>query len=229
MSTKSILIPAVIAVLAVAGISAVALNQPKPPMIDKIMSKTSDVMMKKEGDKMMDKKSSWSPAEMEKMMKEEAMMMSKMSPEEKAAFEKLTPEQKMEKEKMMMKDGVSMDGVMKKDDAMMKKEEVVMSKTGYIDYSPQALAANSAGKNIIFFKANWCSTCKAVDSDIVANSTKIPTGVNIMKVDYDNSTDLKKKYGVTIQHTFVVVDKDGNQIAKSQGQPTLESVLALIK
>ncbi len=229
MSTKSILITAVIAVLAVAGISAVALNQPKPAILDKAMSKTSEVMMKKEGDKMMDKKSSWSPAEMEKMMKDEAMMMSKMTPEEKMAFDKLTPEQKMEKEKMLMKDGVSMDGAMKKDDAMMKKEEGTMSKTGYIDYSAEALASNSTGKNIIFFKASWCPTCKAVDSDILANVSKIPAGVNIMKADYDTSTDLKKKYGVTIQHTFVVVDKDGNQITKSQGQPTLEAVLALVK
>jgi thioredoxin 1 len=152
-------------------------------------------------------------------------MMEKMTPGEKAAFEKMTPAQKesmmMEKEKMM-KDGVP-------GDSMMKKDEVMMKKTGYIDYSIENLAANSAGKNIIFFKASWCPTCKTVDADITTNLSKIPAGVNIMKTDYDNSTELKKKYGVTQQHTFVVVDKDGNKISSNIGAPTLDAVLALVK
>jgi len=37
-------------------------------------------------------------------------------------------------------------------------------------------------------------------------NSEIPENVNLLKVDYDNSTDLKEKYGVTMQHTFVLVD-----------------------
>jgi hypothetical protein len=44
-------------------------------------------------------------------------------------------------------------------------------------------------------------------------------------VDYDNSDELKKKYGVTYQHTLVQVDKDGNLIKKWSGSPTLTSLV----
>ena len=36
----------------------------------------------------------------------------------------------------------------------------------------------------------------------------------LIKVDYDTEKDLKKQYGVTIQHTLVQTDSDGNKIAK---------------
>jgi thioredoxin-related protein len=35
----------------------------------------------------------------------------------------------------------------------------------------------------------------------------------VYKVDFDNSTELRKKYGVTDKHTFVQVDKQGNKIS----------------
>jgi hypothetical protein len=43
-------------------------------------------------------------------------------------------------------------------------------------------------------------------------------------VDFDNETDLRKKYGVTIQHTFVQIDKDGNSLAKWAGSTTAEEI-----
>lgn len=128
--------------------------------------------------------------------------------------------QKMQKEDSMM---------IKEGESMMKNDDVMMKKTGYIDYSSAALTANGEGKNIIFFKASWCPTCKSLDADITSNANKIPEGVNIMKADYDTSSELKKKYGVTQQHTLVVVDKDGNKISSKVGSPTLDSVLALVK
>ncbi len=222
MSSTKIILAAVVAVLAVGGVSAVVMNSNKPIVVDKLMSKSSEIMMKK--DEAMMKKTRTS-AEIESMKKDEAMAMGEMSFEEKAAFEKLSPDQQemfmMQKENMM-KDGVTMDSVIKKGEPSTKK-------AGYIDYSIENLAANSTGKNIIFFKASWCPTCKAVDADITANEAKIPDGVNIMKVDYDTSTELKKKYGVTQQHTFVVIDKDGNKITSNQGAPTLDAILALVK
>ncbi len=231
--TTLIISSVIVAIVVIGGISILAstIGSSKTPTV---ANKSSDAMMKKEGDKMMENKSTMSPAEMEKMKADEAMqksgdLMSKMTPEEKMAFDKLTPDQKMEKEKMMMQSTTSSDSMMKKDEAMMKKEEGVMSKTGYIAYSAEALASNSMGKNIIFFHAPWCPTCKAVNADITTNASKIPAGTNILKADYDTSTDLKKKYGVTQQHTFVVVDGQGTLISKSQGQPTLDAVLALVK
>jgi hypothetical protein len=39
-------------------------------------------------------------------------------------------------------------------------------------------------------------------------------------VDYDAATDLRTQYGVTVQHTFVQVDGQGNELAKFTGAPT---------
>ncbi|MEK7564045.1 MAG: hypothetical protein AAB510_00550 [Patescibacteria group bacterium] len=59
--------------------------------------------------------------------------------------------------------------------------------------------------------------------------SKIPSDLSILDVDYDNSSDLKKKYGVTYQHTFVQVDKDGNMIKKWNGSPTLAKLVSEVR
>ncbi len=48
-------------------------------------------------------------------------------------------------------------------------------------------------------------------------NSEIPENVNLLKVDYDSSSDLKQKYGVTMQHTFVLVDANGEMIKKWSG------------
>ena len=53
--------------------------------------------------------------------------------------------------------------------------------------------------------------------------------MTILSTDFDEHTDLKKKYGVTTQHTFVQVDADGNEIAQWSGGSTLEDVLENIE
>ncbi len=85
----------------------------------------------------------------------------------------------------------------------------------YIPYSSSALASAVAvpqGDTILYFHANWCPICQALDPDITKNISQLPIGVTILKVDYDKETDLKKKYGVTYQHTFVQVDPNGNKL-----------------
>ncbi len=145
----------------------------------------------------------------------------------------------------MMKDDASADA-MKKDDAMMKdkaagdtmmkddkKEGAMMddkkSAGTYEDYAASKLAWAKDGKVILFFKASWCPTCQAVDKDILAHLGNIPGKTYILKVDYDTSAELKKKYGVTYQHTFVQVDTNGTMIKKWSGSPTLAALTAEIK
>lgn len=75
-----------------------------------------------------------------------------------------------------------------------------------------------AGDVVMFFHAAWCPSCQAANTAL--NSAGIPDGITVVKVDYDNSTDLKKKHGITAQHTFVQVDQDGNQVKKWAGSLT---------
>jgi thiol-disulfide isomerase/thioredoxin len=96
----------------------------------------------------------------------------------------------------------------------------------YIAYSQSALTDKT---NVIFFHANWCPFCVEADKKIKAELTSIPSQLTILKANYDSETALKKKYGVTYQHTFVQVDKDGNLIKKWSGSYTIAEILAQIK
>ncbi|MEK7569398.1 MAG: thioredoxin family protein [Patescibacteria group bacterium] len=99
----------------------------------------------------------------------------------------------------------------------------------YEPYSPEKLARAESGDVVLFFRASWCPTCRALDANIRTNSGSIPGAVTVLDVDYDNSTELKQKYGVTYQHTLVQVDASGNLIAKWQGSPTLSDLVSKIR
>ena len=84
-------------------------------------------------------------------------------------------------------------------------------------------------KIVLFFKADWCPSCRSLDADIKASLNDIPENVVILELNYDKEGDLKKKYGVTTQHTLILVDTEGNQIKKWSGGGSLESILKQIQ
>ncbi len=144
---------------------------------------------------------------------------------------------KNDSEDSMQKDSQVEEEMMEKESAsktedgkvMAEKEETMMESGSYETYSLEKLALASEGDVVLFFRASWCPTCRALDADIKANMKNIPAKVAILDVDYDNSTALKQKYGVTYQHTLVQVDANGNQITKWKGSPTLASLIENIK
>ena len=77
-------------------------------------------------------------------------------------------------------------------------------------------------KRVLFFHASWCPNCKNADKEITASLEAVPDDVVIFKTDYDSENALKKKYGITSQHTFVYVDSEGNAIDKWSGGSTLQ-------
>lgn len=99
----------------------------------------------------------------------------------------------------------------------------------YEEYSSNKLLENSDKDIILFFKADWCPSCRALDSNTKSNLDEIPDNVVILDVDYDQYTELKQKYGVTTQHTLVQVDAQGNLINKWSGGNRLSSVLDQIQ
>lgn len=113
-------------------------------------------------------------------------------------------------EAMMMDSETMMEGGMK-DEGMMDA-----GPGAYKDYSESVRESEQQAGNkvVLFFYAAWCPFCRAADADFKANASRIPAGVTVLKVDYDNSTELKTKYGVTYQHTFVQIDNDENQVTK---------------
>lgn len=126
---------------------------------------------------------------------------------------------------MMEKDGDSM----MKDDGAVMEGDVTTEKGSYEAYAPEKLAKAEAGDVVLFFRASWCPTCRALDANIRSNLGSIPAGVTILDVNYDDSTALKQKYGVTYQHTLVQVDAQGNLLSKWMGSGTLADLVARIK
>lgn len=143
----------------------------------------------------------------------------------------------MVKEDMVSKDMVMKHNATKTEDMIDKKDEMIkdtvktetMVKGSYEAYMPEKLAKAETGDVVLFFHASWCPSCRALNSDIESNRSSIPNNVHILNLDYDKETELKKKYGVTSQHTLVQVDKDGNMIQKWSGGSKLTNVVSQIK
>lgn len=113
--------------------------------------------------------------------------------------------------------------IIAKEDVAVISESQSTTKGAYVDYSDTAIV-NTKGTKLLFFHAPWCSQCRSIEKSI--NSGGLPDGVTVIKVDYDTHQDLRKKYGVTLQTTFVKVDDTGSKIASyvAYEEPTFSSV-----
>lgn len=100
--------------------------------------------------------------------------------------------------------------------------ETAMSKWAYLDYSDELLE-NTQGSIVLFFHATWCPTCRAADNNLV--SSDAPDWLTVFKVDYDSNNDLRNKYWVSSQHTFVEVDNKWNLISKWSWSNTYEDII----
>lgn len=145
------------------------------------------------------------------------MVQEKMMPKEGSMMQ---DNKMMDDKDSMMKDNTMMDekkdDKTMSDDKMMDKNSMMQEKASYNDYSEQAVAdAQKSGKKVVlFFHATWCPTCKAADAAFKADLSTIPNNVALFKTDYDSNKELKTKYGVTTQHTFVQIDKEGTMVTK---------------
>ena len=136
----------------------------------------------------------------------------------------------------MAKDGGAManddstmegDGAMDADDAAMDSEGATSQEGAWINYSAydsDPATYHGSGDVVLFFNASWCPTCQASVRSLDADG--VPAGLTVVSVDYDGATDLKRQYGVTVQHTYVQVDQDGNELAKWTGSVSGEDIAA---
>lgn len=91
------------------------------------------------------------------------------------------------------------------------------SSSRYQLYSQTAFELAKDKKRVLYFHADWCAICRPLDKEFSANTNAIPQNVVLYKTNYDSETELKKKYAVTYQHTFVQVDAQGNEVTKWNG------------
>ena len=98
----------------------------------------------------------------------------------------------------------------------------------YESYDTAKLAKAKNSNVVLFFHASWCPTCQALDRDLKANADAIPANLTVLDIDYDTATELKKKYGVVMQSTFVQVDENGNQLKKWSESTTLADLVSRV-
>lgn len=91
----------------------------------------------------------------------------------------------------------------------------------YTDYSASLIWASDT--TVLFFHASWCPSCKAADTSL-SGADVVSSGITLLKTDYDTETELRKKYGVTTQHTFVQIDANGDLITKWSGWNSLADI-----
>lgn len=94
----------------------------------------------------------------------------------------------------------------------------------YVEYTAKAFESGQ-GTKLLFFHADWCPKCRALDADIQTNITSL-SDVTIYKVNYDTEMELRKKYGVTQQTTVVKTDESGTKLDSfvAYDSPSLTSV-----
>lgn len=107
------------------------------------------------------------------------------------------------------------------------KPDAMMEKSAYQPYTRAAFDAAKGQQRVLFFHATWCPTCKATNADLLGNLARIPKGAVIFKTDYDSEVALKKQYGISYQHTFVLVDASGKALKRWAGGGTDEIVANL--
>jgi thiol-disulfide isomerase/thioredoxin len=89
----------------------------------------------------------------------------------------------------------------------------------FINYSEANLeeSFNNFDYTVLFFAADWCPTCIVAEENFLENADQIPSGVQILKADFDEETAMKKTYEVTIQHTFIQINENREALAKWSG------------
>jgi thiol-disulfide isomerase/thioredoxin len=78
----------------------------------------------------------------------------------------------------------------------------------------EALAAK--GPTVLLFAADWCPTCQADLKELNTSGSRLGN-ITVVVVDYDKAADLKARYGVTYQHSYVQIDATGKKLALWSG------------
>lgn len=95
----------------------------------------------------------------------------------------------------------------------------------YREYSDDILFTLTGLRILLFFHADWCPTCQNFEKQILASNT-IPKDVVILKVNYDTATELKKKYSILSQSTFVQIDSKGNMYKRWLGKSDISEIIS---
>ncbi|MEA1876164.1 MAG: thioredoxin family protein [Bacteroidota bacterium] len=99
------------------------------------------------------------------------------------------------------------------------------------DYNYAMDLAKQKGQKILLdFETTWCGPCKTMDQYVYTADTVISATKNLtaVKIDGDEHRDLVKKYNISGYPTLVLLDKEGQEIARGVGYQSVVKVLGLV-
>ena len=100
----------------------------------------------------------------------------------------------------------------------------------YSDYSSAKFqAARNAGKIIFLeFASETCPICQAQEPQIKMAFAELNNPKIVgFKVNYDTEKTMNQQYGVTYQHTHIILDENGNVLKKMTEPLSKDELLAL--
>ncbi|MBL4694433.1 S-layer homology domain-containing protein [Candidatus Gracilibacteria bacterium] len=95
---------------------------------------------------------------------------------------------------------------------------VVLEDPVHTDYTTATLAtALAKGRTLLYFRADWCPTCRSLDNELASDLSALPDDLTILDIDYDTEKSLKQTWGIVLQHTLVQLDKNGEEVKRWTG------------
>jgi thiol-disulfide isomerase/thioredoxin len=120
-----------------------------------------------------------------------------------------------------------------KNDSMMGNGSMMEKPVGYVPFTKAAYdKARGEGKVVFLeFYASWCPICAAQAPALEAAFSELKDpGVVAFRVNYkDSDTDadeveMARLFGITYQHTHIILDSEGNVAKRSQEQWNKEMI-----
>lgn len=108
----------------------------------------------------------------------------------------------------------------KNDSTLMRDTSSWVTGGVYAEYTGQI---PSTWDVVLFFHADRCPTCNQAEKNFLKQG--IPAGLTILKVDYDTADDLKKKYNILTQTSYVYVQADGTLIKRWVGGTRIQDII----
>jgi len=80
----------------------------------------------------------------------------------------------------------------------------------------------------VLFHADWCPTCRAQDKVLQSLKSESGLDLTVLVANYDTETDLKRRFKINSQSTFVVL-KGQKEVARLVGVTSSDGIRAALK
>lgn len=112
----------------------------------------------------------------------------------------------------------------------LSEEKIPFTETvNYQEYTSARLstALQSGRATLLYFYADWCSSCRIQEPiNAIFFKQALDDGLAFMgiRIDIDDYPKIAREYGVNYQHSYVLLDRQGQPVAKFFGEQSVEDL-----